>query len=472
MANRDEWSGDGGIDGGRIIKFGFIAVVLLMMGLGVYGCVSLLSYEPEWVQTTHDRELWKRFGKGYGEIASKMEHYLEEKYGVFPHDIINSESEIMNGAPFPSLLWYQFNLSAEIDGKEVNFYVRTEKDGTIINDTYLFEQIKDEYLDYMNNEMQKYFGRTKIFMDLESVYYRFNNDWSTKEEFWETVYNHAYVGSDLFVYVDYEAFNGVEGFEDALKLFWQDWHKGEETEPLINLYYMNKKMFEQIDEDIRKKLVYSQYKYAVLIETTNERAITARYFTFDGNPILAINHTISSLKPGGQCNAQITAYNLNVEDLRYELPMPDSGTITEDGIYTAPDKEGEYLVRAYYVSDPSVSIEYTQVVRELYSDSDLVEPVKSGMRTTNRFVLLENGERRKIRVSFFNMEPVEVKYELDHEYESEHTVPGQDIGILTEDGIYTAPQEAPVEVRYWVYAINDPSLRAVGFFHVFREEDI
>jgi hypothetical protein len=475
MMNNGEWGRDGEKNGSRGIKFGFIAVVLLMLGLGMYGCISFLSYEPkdpEWVQTTHDRELWKRFGDEYGEIASKMEHHLERKYGVFPHDIIGVAAEI-SGAPFPSVIWYQGDMTTTVDGREIEFYVRSNKEVTYLRDTYLLGQVEDEYLAYMNDEMQKYFGRTKIFMESDSEAVRgFNNNWATKEEFWNAVRNHDFWGPGFFVYVDYDVFNGIEGFEDALKLFWQDWHKGKETEPIITIHYLNKKMFELINEDTRKKLAYSQYRYAVLIETTNERANAARYFSFEGDPVLAVNHIISSLKPEGQSSAQIAAYNLNVAELRYELPMPESGTITEDGIYTAPDKEGEYLIRVYYVPKPSVSVEYTQIVGGLFATSDLIESAEPGIVINNRVSLLENGEQRKIRVSFFNMEPVKVKYELDHEYESEYTNLGQDIGTLTKDGVYTAPQEAPVDVRYFVYAVDNPDMRASGFFRVFKEENI
>lgn len=62
--------------------------------------------------------------------------------------------------------------------------------------------------------------------------------------------------------------------------------------------------------------------------------------------------------------------NMEPCTLTYELTEKDSGTITSDGIYTAPAKEGVYEIRISCAEEPMISTYAYAVVRKKDSDED------------------------------------------------------------------------------------------------------
>ena len=56
--------------------------------------------------------------------------------------------------------------------------------------------------------------------------------------------------------------------------------------------------------------------------------------------------------------------NLHNATIEWEVSSPEGGTITRDGLYTAPDNEGIYEIRAFCQEDPKIRSSVFVVVRE------------------------------------------------------------------------------------------------------------
>lgn len=59
--------------------------------------------------------------------------------------------------------------------------------------------------------------------------------------------------------------------------------------------------------------------------------------------------------PGEQCFFNVHYNNMEPCKLGYELTQRGTGYISEEGVYTAPDREGVYEIRIYSVNDPAIS---------------------------------------------------------------------------------------------------------------------
>jgi hypothetical protein len=60
------------------------------------------------------------------------------------------------------------------------------------------------------------------------------------------------------------------------------------------------------------------------------------------------------LNPGESYYFNVRFNNMEPTQLRYELTTGSRGSVSIDGVYTAPDKEGVYEVRIYCLNDPSI----------------------------------------------------------------------------------------------------------------------
>ena len=59
--------------------------------------------------------------------------------------------------------------------------------------------------------------------------------------------------------------------------------------------------------------------------------------------------------PGEQCFFNVHYNNMEPCKLGYELTQRGTGYISEEGVYTAPDRDGVYEIRIYSVNDPAIS---------------------------------------------------------------------------------------------------------------------
>lgn len=60
------------------------------------------------------------------------------------------------------------------------------------------------------------------------------------------------------------------------------------------------------------------------------------------------------VKPHQACKIQIGFRNMPPCPLRFELD-PRDGTVTEDGVYTASDKQGVHVIRVLCAHNPLIS---------------------------------------------------------------------------------------------------------------------
>lgn len=60
------------------------------------------------------------------------------------------------------------------------------------------------------------------------------------------------------------------------------------------------------------------------------------------------------VKPNEACKLQIEFWNMPPCPLRYELD-PRDGVVTEDGTYTASDKQGVHVIRVLCAHDPLIN---------------------------------------------------------------------------------------------------------------------
>ncbi len=61
------------------------------------------------------------------------------------------------------------------------------------------------------------------------------------------------------------------------------------------------------------------------------------------------------VSPGEECFFNVHYNNMEPCRLGYELTQRGTGYISEEGVYTAPEREGVYEIRIYSLSDPSIS---------------------------------------------------------------------------------------------------------------------
>ena len=62
-----------------------------------------------------------------------------------------------------------------------------------------------------------------------------------------------------------------------------------------------------------------------------------------------------NIKPGETFQINVRFNDMEPCPLRYAVPNKASGTVTEDGLYTAPNKEGSYEVRVTCPSIPDIN---------------------------------------------------------------------------------------------------------------------
>ena len=63
----------------------------------------------------------------------------------------------------------------------------------------------------------------------------------------------------------------------------------------------------------------------------------------------------TTMKPGESNTFSVRFNGLEPCTLRYELTDYDSGTITPEGVYTAPNREGSFEIRIQCVDYPDIS---------------------------------------------------------------------------------------------------------------------
>ena len=71
--------------------------------------------------------------------------------------------------------------------------------------------------------------------------------------------------------------------------------------------------------------------------------------------ILPVETPSLVVAPGEQCFFNVHYNNMEPCKLGYELTQRGTGYISEEGVYTAPDREGVYEIRIYSVNDPAIS---------------------------------------------------------------------------------------------------------------------
>ena len=66
---------------------------------------------------------------------------------------------------------------------------------------------------------------------------------------------------------------------------------------------------------------------------------------YTNNGSITVSSRTIHLNPGESRKLEVRFNSMEECPLVYSLPINNSGTISEDGIYTAPDKPGSYEVR-------------------------------------------------------------------------------------------------------------------------------
>ncbi len=76
------------------------------------------------------------------------------------------------------------------------------------------------------------------------------------------------------------------------------------------------------------------------------------------------------LMPGESYCVQVEFEHMTSSRLTYELTESDSGEITQDGVYTAPERAGVYEIRIYCTDMPEISTYVYAVVKKVENDNE------------------------------------------------------------------------------------------------------
>ncbi|MDL2213982.1 hypothetical protein LJB76_00300 [Clostridia bacterium OttesenSCG-928-O13] len=73
------------------------------------------------------------------------------------------------------------------------------------------------------------------------------------------------------------------------------------------------------------------------------------------NGTITVETQTTKMKPGEKHSFHVRFNNMEPCKLRFELTDYNSGTITEEGEYTAPDREGSFEVRILCSDHPDIA---------------------------------------------------------------------------------------------------------------------
>ena len=138
---------------------------------------------------------------------------------------------------------------------------------------------------------------------------------------------------------------------------------------------------------------------------------------------ISLNSTSVNLSPGAKHNFAATMSGANGGSVTWSVVGgASSGTITPDGVYTAPDQPGSYTVLATSTTDPSVSSRATVTVQK-------------GLNLTiaPQNQQLKLGDRLQFTASITGGDNTKVVWEVKD---------GDKSGTITPEGLYTAPLTA------------------------------